>query len=82
LTPASGQTENQAVDLDIHVFATEGPVEDGRLNFGCHTLATLRFGGVEAIVLDGFGPQNVLEDPTCPREHPRTLFLGGRAVPA
>jgi hypothetical protein len=32
------------------------------LNFVLHTLATLRFEGVEAVDLEGFGPQNVLDE--------------------
>ncbi|MGZ6564561.1 MAG: Imm50 family immunity protein [Solirubrobacteraceae bacterium] len=51
-----------SVELDVHVFDADGLLPDGRVNFIRHMLATLRFEGAEAIVLDGFGPQNVLDD--------------------
>jgi hypothetical protein len=56
----------------------------------CHTIATLEFTGVENVELDGFGPQNVLEElvlrdlgqqaPTAARLHvelPSSNGLGG-----
>jgi hypothetical protein len=51
-----------SVELDIHVFDIDGVLPDGHLNFVRHTLATLRFEGAEAVELDGFGPQNVLDE--------------------
>ncbi len=51
-----------SLELDIHVFGVDGKQADGRLNFLLHTLVTLRFEGIEAVELDGFGPQNVLDD--------------------
>jgi hypothetical protein len=50
------------LELDIHLFGVHGNQADGRLNFVLHTLVTLRFEGIEAVELDGFGPQNVLDD--------------------
>ena len=51
------------VELDVHLFAVAGVLPNGRhLNFVRHTLTTLRFVGAEAIELEGFGPQNVLDD--------------------
>jgi hypothetical protein len=44
------------------VFAVDGALPNGRLNFVLHTVATLQFEGVEDVELDGFGPQNVLFD--------------------
>jgi hypothetical protein len=44
------------------VFAVDGQLPDGRLNLVCHTIATLEFTGVENVELEGFGPQNVLEE--------------------
>ena len=60
----SGQrlTGPTSLELDIHVFAVEGTKSDGHSSFTTHTLVTLRFEGVEAVELDGFGPQNVLDD--------------------
>jgi hypothetical protein len=60
----SGQRSDGRVriELDIHVFAVGGQLEDGRFNFAHHTVATLEFAGVEDVALDGFGPQNVLFD--------------------
>jgi Immunity protein 50 len=60
----SGQVSSgpQSVELDIHVFGVDGVLPDGRSNFVLHTLATLRFERVEAVELDGFGPQNVLDE--------------------
>jgi hypothetical protein len=60
----SGQREDgkPSVELDIHVFDADGLLPDGRVNFTRHTLATLRFEGAEAVILDGFGPQNVLDE--------------------
>jgi hypothetical protein len=51
-----------SVELDIHVFDADGLLPDGRVNFTRHTLATLRFEGVEVVMFDGFGPQNVLDE--------------------
>jgi hypothetical protein len=51
-----------SVELDIHLFASDGIIENGRLRMGRHTLATSRFEGAEAIELDGFGRQHVLDD--------------------
>lgn len=48
--------------MDVHLFAVDGTLSDGRVNFILHTLATLRFAGVENLRLDGFGPQNVLDE--------------------
>jgi hypothetical protein len=58
----SGQRSDGRVriELDIHVFAVDGQLDDGRFNFVHHTVATLEFAGVEDVALDGFGPQNVL----------------------
>jgi len=57
------QTDGRAsLELDIHLFDADGLLPDGQTNFTRHTLATLRFEGVEAVELDGFGPQNVLWD--------------------
>ena len=60
----SGQLRDGIVrlQLDVHVFAVDGQLPNGRLNFVNHTLVTLEFGEVEALELDGFGPQNVLDD--------------------
>lgn len=60
----SGQRTNgvASLQLDIHVFAVEGRLSNGRLNFVNHTLVTLEFEDVEALELEGFGPQNVLDD--------------------
>lgn len=60
----SGQRSNTAasLELDIHLFAVDGQLADGGLNFVKHTMATLQFEEIEAVKLDGFGPQNVLDD--------------------
>ena len=60
----SGQrsTGSTSLELDIHVFAVEGAKPDGQYNFARHTLVTVCFEGVEAVELNGFGPQNVLDD--------------------
>ena len=60
----SGQRSDGVVrlELDIHVFAGDGLRADGRVNWVNHTLATLEFEEVEALEIDGFGPQNVLDD--------------------
>jgi Immunity protein 50 len=50
------------VQLDVHVFTVDGRLPGGRHNFACHTLVTFEFDEVEALELDGFGPQNVLDD--------------------
>jgi hypothetical protein len=44
------------------VDTVDGQLPDGRLNFVNDTLVTLEFEAVEAVELDGFGPQNVLDD--------------------
>lgn len=51
-----------SIELDIHVFAVDGVLPSGKLNFARHTLATFRFEGVEQIDLKDFGPQNVLDE--------------------
>jgi hypothetical protein len=60
----SGQLSDGIVrlQLDVHVFAVDGRLANGRLNFVNHTLVTLEFDEVEALEMDGFGPQNVLDD--------------------
>jgi hypothetical protein len=60
----SGQRKDGVVRLqmDIHVFAVDGQLPDGHLNFVKHTLVALEFDEVEALEMDGFGPQNVLDD--------------------
>lgn len=60
----SGQRSDGVVrlELDVHVFAIDGQLPDGSLNFVLHTVVTLQFEGVEAAELDGFGPQSVLFD--------------------
>lgn len=50
------------LELDIHVFDIDGRLANGRFNFVKHTVATVEFVGVENVELDGFGPQNVLDD--------------------
>jgi hypothetical protein len=50
------------LQLDVHVFAVDGELPGSRFNFVNHTLVTLEFDEVEAVELDGFGPQNVLDD--------------------
>lgn len=50
------------LQLDVHVFAIEGRPSDGRVGFVGHTLVTIEFVDIEAVELDGFGPQNVLDD--------------------
>jgi hypothetical protein len=59
----SGQQSDGLVrlQLDIHVFAVDGTLPDGRFNFVKHTLVTLEFEDVEAAEFEGFGPQNVLD---------------------
>lgn len=44
------------------MFGVDGQLPDGRLSFVSHTLVTLEFEEVEALEMDGFGPQNVLDD--------------------
>jgi Immunity protein 50 len=58
----SGQQSNgrPSIELDIHLFAIDGVREGGRFNFVRHTLATLRFEGVEEVELCELGPQNTL----------------------
>jgi hypothetical protein len=60
----SGQRSDGVVrlELDLHVFDVDGTLPDGRLNVTTHTLVTLEFEEVEMVELDGFGPQNVLDD--------------------
>lgn len=50
------------LELDVHLFAVDGVLPNGRVNFVLHTVATLQFEGVEDVELGGFGPQNVLFD--------------------
>jgi hypothetical protein len=50
------------LQLDVHVFAVETPPSRGRLRFVKHTVVTLEFEEVEAVKLDGFGLQNVLDE--------------------
>jgi hypothetical protein len=50
------------LELDVHVFDVQPSVEGSGLNFVSHSLVTMRFDGVEAVELDGFGPQNVLDE--------------------
>jgi hypothetical protein len=50
------------LQLDVHVFAIDGQLPDGWFNCVDHTLVTFEFEGVEAVELDRFGPQNVLDD--------------------
>ncbi len=59
----SGQRTDGLVrlQLDVHVFAVEGRLPSGHLNFVKHTLVTLKFEEVEALEIDSFGPQNVLD---------------------
>lgn len=60
----SGQRSDGIVrlELDIHVFAGDGLQPSGQVNWVNHTLAALGFEEVEALEIDGFGPQNVLDD--------------------
>jgi Immunity protein 50 len=60
----SGQRADGIVrlQLDVHVFAVESPPSRDRLSFAKHTVVTLEFEEVEAVELDGFGPQNVLDE--------------------
>lgn len=48
--------------LDVHVFETERPPSGDAVRFLNHSLVTLEFDEIEAVELDGFGPQNVLDD--------------------
>ena len=59
----SGQQNDAgpSVELDVHVFEVERSVEGG-VSFVNHSLVTMRFDGVEAVELSGFGPQNALDD--------------------
>jgi hypothetical protein len=50
------------LQLDVHVFAIDGQLPGGRFNFVDHTLVTFEFEDIEAVELDGFRPQNVLDD--------------------
>jgi hypothetical protein len=60
----SGQRTDGKVrlELQVHMFAVQGELPDGRFNFVKHTLVSLEFEEVESLELDGFGPQNVLDD--------------------
>jgi hypothetical protein len=60
----SGQRSDGVVrlEVDVHVFGVNGTLPTGCLKFVNHTLVTLMFEQVEALELDGFGPQNVLDD--------------------
>lgn len=77
------------LELDVHLFAVDGSLPDSRFSFALHTLATLQFEGVEEEELEGFGPQNVLDDlilrdldpafgPRVGVELPSNNGLGGR----
>ncbi len=48
------------LQLDVHLFAVDGQLPDGRFNIGKHTLVTLEFEAVDEIDLNWFGAQNVL----------------------
>ena len=50
------------LQLDVHVFAIDGQLPGGRFSFVDHTLVTFEFEDIGAVELDGFGPQNVLDD--------------------
>ncbi|MCW2984726.1 MAG: hypothetical protein JWR63_2296 [Conexibacter sp.] len=50
------------LELDVHVFGVYGTLPDGHFDFVNHTVVTLGFEEVEAIELEGFGPQNVLDE--------------------
>jgi hypothetical protein len=60
----SGQRSDGVVrlELDVHVFSADGTLPNGRVNWVNHTLVTLEFEDVEALEIDCFGPQNVLDD--------------------
>lgn len=60
----SGQRSDGRVrlELDIHLFTSEGNLPDGRFNSVLHTVATLEFTDLADVELDRFGPQNVLFD--------------------
>jgi hypothetical protein len=60
----SGQRSDGVVrlELDIHVFAADGRLPTGHVSWVNHTLVTLEFEEVEALEIEGFGPQNVLDD--------------------
>jgi hypothetical protein len=60
----SGQRSGGVVrlELDVHVFSAEGLLPTGHVNWVNHTLVTLEFEDVEALEIDGFGPQNVVDD--------------------
>jgi len=75
--------------VDVHLFAVDGSLPESRFSFALHTLATLQFEGVEEEELEGFGPQNVLDDlvlrdldpafgPRVGVELPSNNGLGGR----
>ncbi len=61
----SGQRAGQgpSINLVIHVFEVAGDIEPSGL-FRCikHSLVTLQFVDVISVKLDGFGPQNVLDE--------------------
>jgi hypothetical protein len=48
--------------LDVHVFAVEDRPSGDEFNFVNHTLVSLEFDDVDSLSLEGFGPQNVLDD--------------------
>jgi hypothetical protein len=60
----SGQRSDgvASLELDVHVFGSDGQLPTGRPSVVNHTVVTLRFEDIEALELDGFGPQNVLFD--------------------
>jgi hypothetical protein len=58
------QRERQSASLEcvIHVFATAGDLDaDGHFTHSNHTLATIRFDGIELQRLEEFNHQNVID---------------------
>jgi hypothetical protein len=51
----SGQRANgiAGLQLDVHLFAVDGRLPNGSLNFVNHTVATLEFEEIEDLELDG-----------------------------
>lgn len=60
----SGQRGDGVVrlQLDVHVFAVDGVLPDGRFNCVNHSLVTLEFEDVTELELEAFGRQNVLDE--------------------
>ena len=60
----SGQRSDgrSRLELDIHLFSIDGVLPNGRSNWVNHSVVTFEFARVEDVELDGFGPQNVLDD--------------------